>query len=230
MGYQDVTLNGKKYEVKAEIDNLKIDPKETESLGRLHCYMVMKDMDAVREASGEYIYYSLNGNLVGEQENAECFLKDMNNRFNELPNHLERMDYYEYGAQMRAINGGLLFIGVFFGLLFFCFLVLVMYYKQISEGLEDKSSFDIMKKVGMSDADIRSTIRKQILMVFGFPAAGAVIHTLCSITMTIHLLRTLNLFNTVQIYQVTAGVIGVFLLLYGVSYMITARTYMKIVK
>ena len=79
-------------------------------------------------------------------------------------------------------------------------------------------------------ADIRSTIRKQILMVFGFPAAGAVIHTLCSITMTIHLLRTLNLFNTVQIYQVTAGVIGVFLLLYGVSYMITARTYMKIVK
>lgn len=230
LGYQDVTLNGKKYEVKAEIDNLKIDPKETESLGRLHCYMVMKDMDTVREASGEYIYYSLNGNLVGEQENAECFLKDMNNRFNELPNHLERMDYYEYGAQMRAINGGLLFIGVFFGLLFFCFLVLVMYYKQISEGLEDKSSFDIMKKVGMSDADIRSTIRKQILMVFGFPAAGAVIHTLCSITMTIHLLRTLNLFNTVQIYQVTAGVIGVFLLLYGVSYMITARTYMKIVK
>ena len=66
--------------------------------------------------------------------------------------------------------------------------------------------------------------------VKAFICAGAVIHTLCSITMTIHMLRTLNLFNTVQIYQVTAGVIGVFLLLYGVSYMITARTYMKIVK
>lgn len=229
-GYQDVTLNGTKYVIRKELNELKIDSKEASSMGNLKYYMIMKDIDAVRNAAGEYMYYSLNGNLEGEQENKEHFLEAAGAEFDTIESHLERRDYYEYGATVRAMDGGLLFIGIFFGLLFFSFLVLIMYYKQISEGLEDQDNFAVMRKVGMSDEDIHSTIGKQILAVFGFPAAGAVIHTLCSMNMTINLLRTLNLFNTSQIYLVTFGVIVAFLLFYGISYLITARTYMKIVK
>ena len=72
----------------------------------------------------------------------------------------------------RSMNGGLLFIGMVFGLLFFMCLLLIMYFKQVSEGYEDQDSFGIMRKVGMSDAEIRGTIRRQILLVFFLPLAG----------------------------------------------------------
>lgn len=144
----------------------------------------------------------------------------------------DRMYYLVFRDEetVRVLDGGLLFIGVFFGLLFSVCVVLIMYYKQISEGFEDQDSFHIMKKVGMSDEDVRSTIRRQILLVFGLPVAAAILHTACSINMTVHLLYTLNLFDTAQIYRIGVGVTAVFLVFYGVSYLITARTYYKIVR
>ena len=150
--------------------------------------------------------------------------------FLQIPTQRDHRNSIEYAGEMRALDGGLLFIGVFFGLLFSVCVVLIMYYKQISEGFEDQDSFHIMKKVGMSDEDVRSTIRRQILLVFGLPVAAAILHTVCSMNMTVHLLYTLNLFDTAQIYRIGVGVTAVFLGFYGVSYLITARTYYKIVR
>lgn len=229
-GQSEVTLNGISYKIKKELTSLRTDLKEEMAMANRRYYMIVKDMDALKAAAGDNIYYSIIGNLSGEEEEIKGLLKEMDTEFDASPNRVERRNYYDYGDQMRSLDGGLLFIGVFFSLLFSICLVLIMYYKQISEGFEDQDSFHIMKKVGMSDEDIRATIRKQILLVFALPLLTAVIHTICSMNMTICLLYTLNLFETAKMYLIAAGVIVAFLVFYGISYLITARTYYKIVK
>ncbi len=130
----------------------------------------------------------------------------------------------------RSMNGGLLFIGMVFGLLFFMCLLLIMYFKQVSEGYEDQDSFGIMRKVGMSDAEIRATIRRQILLVFFLPLAGALLHTAAGLVMVNGLLAALRFFDTGLLIRCCVGVAAVVALLYGGSYVMTARTYYRIVR
>lgn len=126
-------------------------------------------------------------------------------------------------------HGGLLFIGVIFGLIFFLCLIIIMYYKQISEGYEDRAGFDVMQKVGMSEEEIKKTIHKQILLVFGLPIAGALSHTAAGMFMVRKLLATLNFYDTSLLIGCTVGVGAVFTLVYGISYTTTAKTYYRIV-
>jgi putative ABC transport system permease protein len=126
--------------------------------------------------------------------------------------------------------GGLLFIGIFFGLIFMLCLLIIMYYKQITEGFEDQKNFEIMQKVGMSDQEVKRTIQKQILQVFFIPIAGAVIHTIVGMFMVIKLMATLFFFQTGLMIACTAGVCVIFALIYWICYNMTARTYFRIVK
>lgn len=130
----------------------------------------------------------------------------------------------------RSMNGGLLFIGMVFGILFFMCLLLIMYFKQVSEGYEDQNSFEIMQKVGMSDAEIKGTIRRQILLVFFLPLAGALLHTAAGLVMVNGLLAALRFFDTGLLIRCCAGVAGAVALLYAGSYLMTAQTYYRIVK
>lgn len=229
-GYDSVNLQGTEYRIKKELDGLKTDRKEEKAMGQHFYYIVMKDRKAVMDMAGDNLYYAMQGNLQGETEAVVRLLSDVSAVFHAMPNGLKEQNYYEISAETKALNGGLLFIGVFFGLMFAVCLVLVMYYKQITEGFEDQDSFHIMKKVGMSDRDIRGTIKKQIMMVFGLPLIVALIHTVCSMNMTVCLLYTLNLFHTGAIYMAAAVVAAVFLLFYAASYLITAKTYYKIIR
>lgn len=140
----------------------------------------------------------------------------------------------ENGLDGRAgdcsMNGGLLFLGMVFGLLFFMCLLLIMYFKQLSEGYEDQDSFGIMQKVGMSDAEIRGTIRRQILLVFFLPLAGALLHTAAGLVMVNGLLAALRFFDTGLLIRCCAGVAAVVALLYAGSYVMTAKTYYRIVR
>ena len=197
--------------------------------GRMY-YLVFRDEETVRALTENVMYSAVHANLDGTEEDCNRLLQETDKMFIQIPTQYDHRNSIEYAGQMRALDGGLLFIGVFFGLLFSVCVVLIMYYKQISEGVEDQDSFHIMKKVGMSDEDIRSTIRRQILLVFGLPAAASILHTVCSMNMTVHMLYTLNLFNTAQIYVIGAAVTAVFMIFYGISYLITARTYYKIVR
>lgn len=197
--------------------------------GRMY-YLVFRDEETVRALTENVMYSAVHANLDGTEEDCNRLLQETDKMFIQIPTQYDHRNSIEYAGQMRALDGGLLFIGVFFGLLFSVCVVLIMYYKQISEGVEDQDSFHIMKKVGMSDEDIRSTIRRQILLVFGLPAAASILHTVCSMNMTVHMLYTLNLFNTAQIYVIGAAVTAVFIIFYGISYLITARTYYKIVR
>ena len=133
-------------------------------------------------------------------------------------------------ADQRSMYGGLLFIGIIFGLIFFMCLIIIMYYKQVSEGFEDRGSFEIMQKVGMSDKEIRGTVHRQILMVFELPLAGALLHTLAGMFMVKGLMAAISLFNVGLLIRCTASVMALFVAVYGISYLVTAKTYYKIVR
>lgn len=133
-----------------------------------------------------------------------------------------------YG-EFLAIYGGLFFLGIFLGTLFLMATVLIMYYKQVSEGYDDKQRFEIMQKVGMSRAEVRESIRSQILKVFFLPLAAALVHISAAFRMTVKLLRVFNLTNMWLFAGCSAATLVVFALFYAVAYALTARSYYKIV-
>ena len=128
-----------------------------------------------------------------------------------------------------AMAGGFLFLGILLGLIFLMATVLIIYYKQISEGYEDRSRFDIMRKVGLSRKQVRASIRGQVLLVFFLPIAVAAVHILFDFNMVVQLLGLFNLRDIPLTAACTLGTVLVFFLVYGGVYLITARTYYKIV-
>lgn len=126
--------------------------------------------------------------------------------------------------------GGFLFLGLFLGAIFIMATVLIIYYKQISEGHDDKARFEIMKKVGMSEKEIRATIRSQTLMVFFIPLVCACIHVVAAFSMMKKILAVMNLNNAEMFVKGTVGTVFVFAAVYAVVYMATAREYYRIVK
>lgn len=132
-------------------------------------------------------------------------------------------------AKSYSINGGFLFLGLFLGLVFLIATVLIIYYKQLSEGYEDKERFEIMQKVGLSRREIKQAIHSQILIVFFLPLVMAVIHIAFAFKMITKLLLLLNLANTALFAYCTLGTIALFALIYGLVYILTARVYYKLV-
>jgi putative ABC transport system permease protein len=133
-------------------------------------------------------------------------------------------------SEFLSVYGGLFFLGIFLGALFIMATVLIMYYKQISEGYDDKSRYEIMQKVGMSRDEVKKTIRSQVLIVFFLPLAVAGIHIAAAFKMITRLLAILNLTNVALFVWCTLGTILVFAILYSAVYVLTARVYYKIVE
>ena len=133
-------------------------------------------------------------------------------------------------ADAYGLAGGVLFLGIFLGTIFLMATVLIIYYKQISEGYEDKARFEIMQKVGLSREEVRASIRSQVLMVFFLPIAVAAIHILFDFNMVEKLLTLFQVYNTTLTALCTLGTVLVFFLVYGAVYLLTARTYYKIVE
>lgn len=136
---------------------------------------------------------------------------------------------YEMAEEFHQMYGGFLFIGMFVGSLFLMATVLIIYYKQISEGYEDKARFEIMQKVGMSRAEVKKTIRSQVLMVFFIPLIMAAIHIVVSFRIIKMILSMLNLGNVNLFMWCTLGTVLVFCVIYAIVFAITERAYYKIV-
>ncbi len=132
-------------------------------------------------------------------------------------------------GEFLSMYGGLFFLGIFLGLLFIMATVLIMYYKQISEGYDDKGRFEIMQKVGMSHDEVKTAIRSQVLTVFFLPLIAAGIHIAAAFKMLTRLLAVLNLTNEALFAWCTVGTIFVFAVFYAIIYALTARVYYKIV-
>ncbi len=138
-------------------------------------------------------------------------------------------DGLEGGRVIYAMNGGLLFIGILFGMIFFMCLLLIMYYKQLSEGYEDQGSFDIMQKVGMGEKDIRNTVHRQMLSVFALPLLMALLHCVVGMCMVNQLMGILRMFDTALLIRCSVGVAFGFAIVYMICYGITSKAYYKIV-
>ena len=132
-------------------------------------------------------------------------------------------------SDIFGLAGGFLFLGVFLGLVFMMAAVLIIYYKQVSEGYEDQRRFDIMRKVGLSRREARRSIRSQILTVFFLPLIVAAVHIAFDFKLVLQLLTLFALRNTTLTALCTLGTLAVFCLIYALVYMLTARAYYKIV-
>ena len=126
-------------------------------------------------------------------------------------------------------NGGLFFLGLLLGIVFLFAAVLIMYYKQISEGYEDQSRFGIMQKVGMTKKEIRKSINSQVLTVFFLPLIAAGLHLTFAFPMISKLLVLFGLTNTKLLILVTVLCYLVFALFYILVYRITSKAYYSIV-
>nr|WP_315020312.1 ABC transporter permease [uncultured Aminipila sp.] len=129
-----------------------------------------------------------------------------------------------------AVFGGLLFIGSFLGVLFIMATALIIYYKQISEGYEDRVRFQIMQKVGLSPREVKKSIRSQMLTVFFLPLIVAVIHVAGAFNMITKMLALFNLTDINLFLMCTLVTILIFGIIYGIVYWLTAKAYYKIVR
>lgn len=129
-----------------------------------------------------------------------------------------------------GLYGGMFMLGMFLGTLFVMAMVLIIYYKQVSEGYEDRRQFEIMQKVGMSQQEVKKVIRSQILMVFFLPLVAAGVHMAVAFPMIQNLLKAFNMKNTELYRNGTIGVYLGFAVLYILIYSLTAKAYYRIVK
>lgn len=125
--------------------------------------------------------------------------------------------------------GGLVFLGFFLGIIFLLAMVMIIYFKQISEGFEDRKRFEILNKVGLDKKDVKKTINKQIIQVFFLPLLGAIIHVAFAFKMITKLLLIFNLSDTSLIFYCTLITIAIFAVIYIFVFKMTAKAYYRIV-
>ncbi len=139
-------------------------------------------------------------------------------------------DVFTARREGYGMFGGLLFLGAFFGILFLAVTVLIIYFKQVSEGYEDKEQFAILQKVGMDDRQVKSTINRQVLWVFFIPLVMTILHMVFASKIMARMLQTFMLYDLWLVLGCIGVVCVVFALLYLVVYRLTAHVYYRIVK
>ena len=170
-----------------------------------------------------HVQMDLDGTEAEKQAFVDPLLAaDVNDVYSVISRQDNAMDLY-------TMYGGFLFLGVFLGLLFLLSTVLIIYYKQISEGYEDQRRYQIMQQVGMSPREVRASIRSQVLLVFFLPLVTAGIHVAAAFPMLCKLLELFNLFDVRLFALCAAGTLLVFCAIYALVYGLTTRTYSRIV-
>ena len=171
--------------------------------------------------------------IAGTNENRIAFVQALRDQyslsFSETPN-LIVSDYYSAIEDGYGFYGGLLFLGAFFAVLFLAVAVLILYFKQVTEGFEDKERFEILQKVGMDDEQVRQTINAQVLWVFFLPLAATALHMLFASKLMAWMLRLFMLYDWGLVLTCIGGTLLAFSLLYFAIYRVTARTYYRIVR
>lgn len=245
-GYDTVDFFGMTLQIQEELDGFFPYPKADGNTYNARYMIVVKDR-AVRDACvrawcGGHGVEDTDGFIESDErqrikillEGADEKKKALLEEFSEWGQSQPGFESLQNGVDWRENNqvtyGSLLFIGILFGMIFFMCLILIMYYKQVTEGYEDRNNFGIMQKVGMSDKEIQGTVHRQILMVFGLPLAGALLHTLAGMFMVKCLFAVISLFDMQVFVGSIIGVSVLFVVVYGISYLITAKTYYRIVR
>lgn len=172
------------------------------------CWCYDFDLDLSAEEQMD-VYHELSDAGISDYADIEC-------------REAERADFY-------GLFGGLFFLGIILSIVFLAAAVLIIYYKQISEGYEDQGRFEIMQKVGMTARDIRKTINSQMLTVFFLPLGMAGVHLCFAFPMIQNLLSLFNLWNTRLLVVTSAGCFLIFGMFYAIVYRLTSNRYFAIV-
>lgn len=234
--YNELILAGKAYKATWK-EGLPSSPKFA-SYVRDFISIVMNDSDyeelfaAQQTAYGDKALdktfeYSLN--LDGDSDKKAAFTSAAYNYFKASEDSFAVDSREGLKEEFLSMYGGLFFIGIFLGTMFIGFTALIIYYKQISEGLDDRQRYEIMQKVGMSPKEVKSTINSQILKVFFLPLIVAVIHLAFAFKIIFQILSLLGMVNTVLYLICSAGTVLAFALIYMFIYYFTAKAYFKIV-
>ena len=204
-------------------------------------YLVVSNLqDFLDKYQDSAIYTQLYGGMdvTASKEEQLKLSDDFDAYVNNFSHNLKNEDGMVYGAniasestvEMNALFGGVLFIGIFLSIIFMVGTVLVIYYKQISEGYEDRERFVILQKVGLDQKQIKQTINKQVLTVFFLPLAFAFLHLAFAYHMLSLILKVVGVVDSAMMLSVTLSICGIFALVYVLIFMITSRSYRKIVQ
>ncbi|MGO0056770.1 ABC transporter permease [Streptococcus suis] len=200
--------------------------------------IVVHDLAVFEDSAEKNLYMGYETSLSEEEQvdSQEIFLSSTFESelwsSNILPDGTNSISLAYRAYAMRSFfsfAGSLFFIGLLLSLIFLMAVVLVIYFKQISEGYEDRDRFVIMTKVGLDEDQTRQSIRKQLLTVFFLPILLAFVHLAFAYKMLSSILLSIGVVNAGLMLQVTAGICGGYLLLYLVVYAITTRSYKQII-
>ena len=225
-GKKQINIAGQNYQVKKELSEMTSQPKSTAEMYKT-LYIVFANAEQIERI--EPFSYADKFNLKGDDGKQKEALEQIQNEFYEkIPDGmmesrmLSRSSFYE-------LYGGLFFIGIYLGSMFIMATVLIIYYKQISEGYDDRERYQIMQKVGMSKKEVKRSIRSQVLSVFFLPLVVAAIHVAVAFKVMTKILGVLNLTNVSLFAVCTIITIAVFAVFYIIVYSITAKEYYRIV-
>lgn len=238
-----LTLNDHQFSVKEEFDKdfiVNHVPNQFNILTADYNYLVVPDLQSFLDqfpdsAIYNQFYGGMNVNISEEEqlkvaEEYEKYLNQFNAQLNTEDSYVYGSNLADARSQMSALFGGVFFIGIFLSIIFMIGTVLVIYYKQISEGYEDRERFIILQKVGLDKKQIKQTINKQVLTVFFLPLLFAFIHLAFAYHMLSLILKVIGVIDTTMMLIVTLSICAIFLIAYVLIFMITSRSYRKIVQ
>lgn len=238
--HKTIDIASNTFKVKGILDSIKADSNYSANLQN-SMFVVVDSMDTLfmiddlqKQAYGDnasYIHTSYDFNL---SKSEEMSVKEATDAL--IANYPGDTTYMMVDTQegnyedLLSLYASFLFIGIFLSFLFIMATVLIMYYKQITEGYEDKKRFEIMQKVGLDKREVKKTINSQVLTVFFLPLVVAAIHIVFAFPMIEKMLRLLYLDNTNLYIMTTVICFGVFALVYFLIYFLTSKVYYGIVR
>lgn len=231
-----LTIQGKEWKMMGAVTGLDSVKAQRVMMGSIY-YLIFPDQASIEELTGEIVTNGTWNYFMGIDLDGDS--KTQAEMETALSSLLAEKDwgslvYIEGTASSRenfySLYGGIFFVGIFLGFLFLMATVLIIYYKQVSEGYEDHDRFVIMQKVGMDKREVRRTINSQVKTVFLLPVLAAGVHMVFAYPMMSKILLLMNLGNQ-KIFLI--GVLltfFIFLAFYGLVYFFTARTYYRLVR
>lgn len=243
-GGKTITILGKKYKVaKTHVHELRDAYTNSEVQGAYYIIvdsekMVEELFEKQKKLLGDHAYsfcrvsgYEIDGTkaqkVACEEKLGKLIEKQNENRSNLENRYVEGRLSHE--QNFYTIYGGLFFLGIFLGSMFLMVTVMIIFYKQISEGYDDRQRYEIMEKVGMSNQEVKVSIQSQVRIVFFLPLVMAAIHVTAAFPMIRRLLVLLNLSNTGLFVKCLVITLLVFMLIYYLVFRLTSRAYYRIV-
>ena len=228
-------INGKTFTIKEKLDSNFIQGKLPQAdlfQHQMGLYLVLPDLNQLGLKVDKNLEFSITAKNKDNQDFISGLIKELysTDKISQYgATYFGGFDRYSIEKDWRETAGTLLFIGIFLSAIFLLATVLVIYYKQISEGHEDRDNFVILQQVGLDQKQTGTTIRKQILTVFFLPLFFSFLYLGVAYKMIAKIVAILGATNAGLVLQTTLSICAVFFISYILVFLLTSRSYRKIV-